>query len=82
MLAVGRVDEGVALLQRSTQLDPLSDLVNGDAALWLRQGWPGSGGVAGACSARRPSGLTLGVDPLRLNFLMAAIYFGTHPGPR
>ena len=31
MLEVGRVDEGVALLQRSTQLDPLSDLVNGDA---------------------------------------------------
>jgi DNA-binding winged helix-turn-helix (wHTH) protein/TolB-like protein len=32
MLAVGRVDEGVALLQRSIQFNPLSDLVNGDAA--------------------------------------------------
>jgi DNA-binding winged helix-turn-helix (wHTH) protein/TolB-like protein len=32
MLAVGRVDEGVALLQRSIQLDPLSELVNAGAA--------------------------------------------------
>lgn len=33
MLEVGRVDEGVALVQRSTELDPLSDLVNGKAVL-------------------------------------------------
>jgi DNA-binding winged helix-turn-helix (wHTH) protein/TolB-like protein len=31
MLAVGRVDEGIAMLQRSVQLDPLSELTNGDA---------------------------------------------------
>jgi DNA-binding winged helix-turn-helix (wHTH) protein/TolB-like protein len=33
MLQVGRIDEGVALVERSTQLDPLSDLVNGKAVL-------------------------------------------------
>ena len=32
MVEVGRVDEGVALLQRSVQLNPLSELVNGGAA--------------------------------------------------
>lgn len=32
MLTVGRTDEGVALLHRSVQLDPLSGLVNGAAA--------------------------------------------------
>jgi DNA-binding winged helix-turn-helix (wHTH) protein/TolB-like protein len=32
MVEVGRVDEGVALLQRSIQLDPLSELVNAGAA--------------------------------------------------
>ena len=33
MLQVGRVDEGVAMVQRSTELDPLSDLVNGKSVL-------------------------------------------------
>ena len=32
MLVVGRDDEGVALLRRSTQLDPMSSLMNGSAA--------------------------------------------------
>ena len=58
MQNVGRVDEGVALLQRSIQLDPLSELVNAGAAMdyihagrhaeatdaWARQQaiWPNS----------------------------------------
>lgn len=49
MLQVGRVDEGVALVQRSTQLDPLSDLVNGKAVLlYIQAGQeaPASQGLA------------------------------------
>lgn len=39
MLEVGRVDEGVAMVQRSTELDPLSDLVNGKAvSLYIEAG--------------------------------------------
>jgi DNA-binding winged helix-turn-helix (wHTH) protein/TolB-like protein len=49
MLMVGRIDEGVALLQRSVQFDPLSDLVNGDAVLEYIEagrGWEASQAMA------------------------------------
>ena len=74
MLSVGRADEGVALLQRSIQLDPLSKLVNAGAAWdYVRVGRQAE---AAQALARQEA---IWPDTQSIPFLahQAAIYFGT-----
>ncbi len=74
MLAVGRVDEGVALLQRSIQLDPLSELVNAGATWdYIRVGREAEARQALA----RQQAIWPGSQFLPSLAVEVAIYFGT-----